>query len=174
MAAPTRAELARSIRRALQENLGQPGFRELLVTVHDLDAWRDLVFALLGRRIAGDSSRARWRPRCPPFRGVRSGGVARDHLGDALVAALFGAARDRTHPPGFRWKDRGAVSTSPLRSTGCARSLDRRGRAGWRRAADRRGSFRGRREAARNEWRARRSSRAHRRAAGRLRSGLFT
>lgn len=34
------------------ENLGQPGFRELLLTAHDLDAQRDLVFGLLadGRR----------------------------------------------------------------------------------------------------------------------------
>lgn len=32
----------------LLENLGQPGFRELILTIHDLDAQRDLVFGLLG------------------------------------------------------------------------------------------------------------------------------
>jgi hypothetical protein len=31
----------------LLENLGQPGFRELILTIHDLDAQRDLVFGLL-------------------------------------------------------------------------------------------------------------------------------
>lgn len=31
----------------LSNNVGQPGFRELIVTVHDLDARRDLVFGLL-------------------------------------------------------------------------------------------------------------------------------
>ena len=96
MAAPTRAELAQHVE-LLQENLGQPGFRELLVTVHDLDAWRDLVFALLGQ-----AHRGRFFSRTLAVSGVRHfeafdlGGVARDHLGDALVAAPFGAARDRT------------------------------------------------------------------------------
>ena len=31
----------------LAENIGQPGFRELLLTVHDLDGRRDLLFAIV-------------------------------------------------------------------------------------------------------------------------------
>src|SRR5262249_26418144 len=44
---PTPAELGRRYAEMLAENLGQPGFRELVVTVHDVDARRDLVFALV-------------------------------------------------------------------------------------------------------------------------------
>ena len=48
LASPPRDELARRYVELLSENLGQPGFRELLIAVHDMDARRDLVFALLG------------------------------------------------------------------------------------------------------------------------------
>ena len=44
---PSRVDLARRYAEMLVENLGQPGFRELFITVHDLDAHRDLVFALV-------------------------------------------------------------------------------------------------------------------------------
>lgn len=44
---PGAAEIGRRYVEMLTENLGQPGFRELLIGVHDLDARRDLVGALL-------------------------------------------------------------------------------------------------------------------------------
>jgi hypothetical protein len=47
---PPRSELAKRYLELLAENLGQPGFRELLVTIHDMDARRDLVFAFLQPR----------------------------------------------------------------------------------------------------------------------------
>ena len=40
-------DLSRRYAELLAENLGQPGFRELLLVVHDLDANRDLVFGLV-------------------------------------------------------------------------------------------------------------------------------
>ena len=40
-------DLSRRYAELLAENLGQPGFRELLLVVHDLDAHRDLVFGLV-------------------------------------------------------------------------------------------------------------------------------
>jgi hypothetical protein len=89
LAAPAPAELARRYLELLAENLGQPGFRELLVTVHDLDSRRDLVFALL----AG-SPRARFFTRPGPAASNRLAeafdlaGVARDHAVDALAGAL--------------------------------------------------------------------------------------
>jgi Patatin-like phospholipase len=87
LAAPPLSDLARRYTDLLAENFGQPGFRELLVAVHDADARRDVVFALLG---------AAARPR---FFANRPGserqvevfdlaGVARDHTFDALAAAL--------------------------------------------------------------------------------------
>jgi len=44
---PEADDLSRRYSELLSENLGQPGFRELLLVVHDLDASRDLVFGVL-------------------------------------------------------------------------------------------------------------------------------
>ena len=44
---PPPLELGRRCMELIAENLGQPGFRELVLTVHDIDARRDLVFALV-------------------------------------------------------------------------------------------------------------------------------
>jgi len=87
---PTGIDLARRYTEMLAENLGQPGFRELLIGVHDVDAQRDLVFALVGegrgralvRRPTSEAAEAR---RAEVF---DLSGVARDHLADAVAAAL--------------------------------------------------------------------------------------
>jgi hypothetical protein len=89
LSTPPRADLARRYIDLLIENMGQPGFRELLVTVHDMDARRDLVFALLS-----GAQRARFFSRPGPDGATRAveafdlGGVARDHALDAIVASL--------------------------------------------------------------------------------------
>lgn len=89
MAAPARGELARKYVELLSENLGQPGFRELLVITHDMDARRDLVFALLG-----GTHRGRFFSRPGADVAARQaeafdlGGIAREHVLDALDAAL--------------------------------------------------------------------------------------
>jgi hypothetical protein len=44
---PAPRELCRRFIELVAENLGQPGFRELVLAVHDLDAHRDLIFALV-------------------------------------------------------------------------------------------------------------------------------
>jgi hypothetical protein len=88
VAAPARRELGRKYVELLAENVGQPGFRELVVVVHDLDARRDFVFALLA-----DAHRARFFSR-PAVDGARQAeafdlaGVGRDHAFDALAASL--------------------------------------------------------------------------------------
>jgi hypothetical protein len=89
----TLAELWNLIRGAaplLSDNLGHPGFRDLLVSVHDLDARRDVVFALLGHahrlrffgRPGTSDSAARY------LESFDLAGVSRDHAFDALAAAL--------------------------------------------------------------------------------------
>ena len=90
VAAPPRDELARRYVELLAENLGQPGFRELLVLVHDLDARRDLVFAMLA-----PAHRSRYFTRQDSVdaagRSIEAfdlSGVARDHAVDVLGAAL--------------------------------------------------------------------------------------
>ena len=87
---PPPVELAGRYVDLLVDNLGQPGFRELLITVHDLDAHRDLVFALVAesrrrgliRRastVAADARRAEV---------LDLAGGARAHLADAIAASL--------------------------------------------------------------------------------------
>lgn len=44
---PEPGDLSRRYSELLQENLGQPGFRELMLIAHDLDAGRDMIFGLV-------------------------------------------------------------------------------------------------------------------------------
>ena len=89
LATPSRTELARKYVELLQENLGQPGFREVLLTVHDVDARRDVFFALLA-----PPHRGRFFSRPAADTGARGletfdlAGVSRDHVLDALAASL--------------------------------------------------------------------------------------
>jgi hypothetical protein len=100
---PPRAELARRYLEMLSENLGQPGFRELLIVVHDVDARRDLIFALVGdsrrrqliRRATSGAADAR---RAEVF---DLSGVTRDHLTDAVAAALAVPLATEWHPIAF-------------------------------------------------------------------------
>ena len=88
IAPPPRADLGRRYTDLLAENLGQPGFRELLIVAHDLDARHDVTFALLG-----EAHRPRFFSR-PAGEGGRAAeafdlaGAGRDHFVDALAASL--------------------------------------------------------------------------------------
>lgn len=87
IAVPPRQDLGRRYVDLLAENLGQPGFRELLIVAQDMDARRDFLFALLG-----ESHRQRFFSRAAP--GGRAAeafdlaGASREHLMDALAAAV--------------------------------------------------------------------------------------
>lgn len=86
---PRDADIGRRYIELLADNLGQPGFRELLIVAHDLDARQDLVFAFLGER-----HRSRFfgaRPGGAAARlaeAIDLAGIGRDHAFDALAAAL--------------------------------------------------------------------------------------
>jgi patatin-like phospholipase len=90
IAAPEANDLARRYVELLSDNLGQPGFRELLVAVHDIDARRDVVFALLGHahrpRFFGRPGALDSADRY--LEAFDLSGVSRDHAFDALAAAL--------------------------------------------------------------------------------------
>ncbi|MEN3338078.1 MAG: hypothetical protein V7647_1754 [Acidobacteriota bacterium] len=90
IAAPPAPELGRKYVELLSDNIGQPGFRELLVTVHDMDARRDLVFAMLGtthrQRFFGRPGAADSSGRA--LETFDLAGVGRDHALDALAGAL--------------------------------------------------------------------------------------
>jgi hypothetical protein len=87
---PDRTDLGRRYAELVTENLGQPGFRELVLVAHDLDARRDLVFALLGAE-----RRRGFFLKKPVLSGDRRSaeafdlaGVARDHMLHAVAGAL--------------------------------------------------------------------------------------
>lgn len=87
---PAPADLGRRYTEILTDNLGQPGFRELLIAVHDLDARRDLIFALVNESRRRDLLR---RPTVGEAENRRAevldlSGLARDHLPDAVAASL--------------------------------------------------------------------------------------
>jgi hypothetical protein len=87
---PSPVDVSRTYSELLRDNLGQPGFRELLVTIHDIDVRRDFVFALLGERHRRDFFRA-----SNGARGARRlaetfdlSGAGRDRLLDAVLAGI--------------------------------------------------------------------------------------
>jgi hypothetical protein len=100
---PGSPHLSRAYTELLRENLGQPGFRELLITVHDLDMRRDFVFGLLSERCRRDFFRAR-----DGTGGDRRlsesfdlAGVSRDHLMDAVYAGVSLPVATEVQPIGF-------------------------------------------------------------------------
>jgi hypothetical protein len=100
---PHASELGRRYTELLVENLGQPGFRELLIVAHDVDAGRDLIFALVSEtRRRGLLRRATTRAA-----GARQAevldlsGLAREHLSDAVAAALTIPLATDLHPIRF-------------------------------------------------------------------------
>lgn len=89
IAAPAPREISRKYGEMLAENVGQPGFRELLFVAHDVDARRDLTFALLSEahRIRFFGRRSARADRAADAM-VDLAGTGRDHALDALAGAL--------------------------------------------------------------------------------------
>lgn len=87
---PSASELAQRYTEMAAENIGQPGFRELLIIAHDIDAHRDVLFALVAEPRRRDLIR---RPSSAAADARRAEvvdlvGVGRQHLSDAVAAAL--------------------------------------------------------------------------------------
>jgi hypothetical protein len=103
LALPAMPELGRKYVELLTENLGQPGFREVLILTHDMDARRDVLFAVLR-----DSLRTRFfgRPTSDDrvvrqTEAVDLTGVGREHTLDALASALAVPIATEPHPVTF-------------------------------------------------------------------------
>jgi hypothetical protein len=88
--APTPVELGRRYTELLADNLGQPGFRELLVAAHDIDAGRDIVFALVTEPRRVELLRRATTEAAEERRAevVDLTGLGREHLTDAVMASL--------------------------------------------------------------------------------------
>jgi hypothetical protein len=100
---PPAAELARRYVDVVAENAGQPGFRELLIAVHDVDARRDLLFALVGDERRRDLFRRRTTQAAEARRAevFDLAGTGRDYLADAVAAALTVPLATEMHPVSF-------------------------------------------------------------------------
>lgn len=90
IAEPPLPELGRRYAELLAENLGTPGYRELILVAHDLDTRRDLVFSLLAepfrRGFATPVTRADASRRLAELVDLAGGGAA--HVFDAVAGAL--------------------------------------------------------------------------------------
>jgi hypothetical protein len=87
MERPSDSALGRRYADVLAENLGQPGFRELMVVVTDLDARRDVVGALLRERYRQEFSAPR-AGRERRSEAIDLAGAGRDHAFDFVAAGL--------------------------------------------------------------------------------------
>jgi hypothetical protein len=105
IAPPPRQDLGRRYIELLSENLGQPGFRELVLVAHDMDARQDVLFALLA-----DGHRQRFFGRAADGGGRQAeafdlAGLGREYVMDALAANL--AAPVATDPHLLRYPAEG-------------------------------------------------------------------
>ena len=86
---PSDRDLSRRYAEVLADNLGQPGFRELILTAHDLDVRHDVVFALLAepfrREFLGHGASGLRRQ---PGDVLDLAGIGREHVLDGVAAAF--------------------------------------------------------------------------------------
>lgn len=132
LARPGAADLSQRLTELLAAGAGQPGHRDLLVTVHDLDARRDLVFGLLdgepGRRLfpgpAGPAAR-----RAEAFDlGTTGRGTLVDVVCGCLTPAVVSEPHTLLFPADSAW--RGEVHRLADRPAALARLLEEAASAG--------------------------------------------
>lgn len=133
---PKAADLSQRLSEHLVGGVGQPGHRDLLFTVHDLDARRDLVFGLM----AGEAGRRQFPgPAGPAPRRAEAldlAGAGRPVLVDALWGALTLGDWSDPHPVAFPadgpW--RGEVHRLADRPAALSRLLEEAAAAGMEQA----------------------------------------
>jgi hypothetical protein len=114
---PGAGELSRRYAELLLENLGQPGFRELIVTTVDLETRTDLVFAMLAgprrqgffHRSASGSRSAKGAPQVEKAGDlIDLSGIGRNQVLDALAGSMSLPVITEPHPvvfsPESHWK----------------------------------------------------------------------
>jgi hypothetical protein len=98
---PARAEIGRRYVELLADNFGQPGFFEVLVAVHDVDARRDLVGAILPP-VSREAFAAREAPDAPrESEAVDLTGPLRELVADFLIGAQRLPVATAPHPVSF-------------------------------------------------------------------------
>ncbi len=117
LARPRAADLSLRLSELLGSGAGQPGHRDLLLTVHDLDARRDLVFGMIG----GDAGRRLFPgatgPTARRAEAFDLTGLAQASIIDVVSGALTLADLSEPHPLAFSadsfWRGRGAPARRP-------------------------------------------------------------
>ncbi len=101
---PPPAELSRRYAELLADNLDQPGFRELVIVVHDLDAHRDLVCALVAEHRRGAFFRRATSTEAEVRRAeaLDLAGASREFVADAVAGALAVPLVTEPHPLRFQ------------------------------------------------------------------------
>lgn len=132
LARPEAPDLSHRIAELLTSGVGQPGHRDLLLTAHDVDARRDLVFGMVG----GEAGRRLFPGAAGPS-GRRAeafdlAGPARGALIDVLRGALSLGGLSEPHPMAFPadsyW--RGEVHRLADRTAALSRLLEEAAAAG--------------------------------------------
>jgi hypothetical protein len=85
---PDPRDLSRRYADLLSENIGHPGFRELVLVVHDIDARRDMVFGLVREPYRKTLFAATTAASSRRAEAHDLGGMARDQLAEILAGAL--------------------------------------------------------------------------------------
>jgi len=129
---PQDRELSVRYAELLADNLGQPGFRELLLVVHDIEARRDLVFALLAERLRREFFGRRGRGPERAAEAFDLQAMARDKALDVVAAALSLPLATESHLLTFGadtyW--RGETHHLTARPESIARLIEEAGEAG--------------------------------------------
>jgi predicted acylesterase/phospholipase RssA len=130
--APDGRELGRRYADLLTDNLGHPGFRELLIVAHDLDARRDVVFGLVKEPYRKALFAAATASAARRAEAHDLAGIAREHLVDALSAALSlpGVCQPRLVTFGSETFWRGESHRLSDRTAGLGRLLEEAAAAG--------------------------------------------
>ena len=134
IAKPAGHDLGERYAELLAENIGQPGFRELLLLAHDIDTRRDLVFALLAQphRHGFFLKRLDLLGNQRQLETIDLAGADRRHAMDALAAALSLPVATEPHPATFAADSEWRGETHRLcdRPGGTARLLEEVASAG--------------------------------------------
>lgn len=132
VAPPGRDDLGKRYAELLVDNLGHPGFREVLLLVHDVDARRDVAVGLLGEPYRAAFFQGSPEDRDRSLEAIDASGDAGRHLMDALVGALSVPVVTDPHLVTFAAESAWRGETHRLcdRFEGTARLLDDVARAG--------------------------------------------
>ena len=132
VAPPGRDDVGKHYAELLAGNVGHPGFRDVLVQVHDVDARRDLVVGLLGEPYRAAFFQGGAEDPDRPLEAIDVTGDAGRHLMDALAGALTVPGVNDPHLVTFTAESvwRGETHRLCDRFDGIARLLDDVARAG--------------------------------------------